>query len=387
MSPTLDQLLTLVGRLDDTAGFESPRERFRRFLVEHAQAPADVRALIEQCHHSPLEQHRRALQDLVVYLGRHLGFETTFGTYEPVAGAVKFDGQWQSRGRLHVVVEVRTDSAASPVGVDSLLRSVAAMSALAPADGPKPAGLCIVGPAYAGRHRLDEAFAAAAPPFPIGVMALGSVLALAEMVQSGGMTHEEVVRLLQMNAPADFLIDLISRNTPRPAPAAGEAGAEPRAPALPAFAEPGYWIASVVADHATRPEEFLELVVGRRQIFGISGGQPRDLIGRHDWICFYISGKGIVGRAQVVSVADHASIRDAHRFRQLLNIESVQLHPHAPTALDPEIELRLRAAAPSGPRQAQALIRLTKEQFAAIKNESREPSRRADAGIRTKRRP
>ena len=371
MAPTLDHLLTLVGRLDDTPGFDAPRERFRRFLVDQVRTPADARALIDQCQHSPLEQHRRALQDLVVLLGRHLGFEVTFGTYLPVAGAVKLDGQWQSKGRLHVVVEVRSDSAVAPISADSLLRSVAALSGLAAPEAPRPAGLCIVGPAYVGRHRIEEAIAAAQPPFPIGIVALTSLIALADLVQAGGLTHDEVVRLLELKAPADFLVDLITRNAAHRAPDREADAGTTSAPVLPIFAEPGHWIASLVADHATRPEEFLELVVGRRQIFGISGGKPSELVGRHDWICFHIAGKGIVGRAQVLSIADHGAIRHAHRFRQLLNVDSVALHLGQPAPLPPEVELRLRAAAAPGPGHAQALIRISKEEFASIRVSTR----------------
>jgi hypothetical protein len=385
MAPTLDHLLTLVGRLDDTPGFESPRERFRRFLIEQVRTPADARAMIEQCHYSPLEQHRRALQDLVVLLGRQLGFEVTFGTYLPVAGAVKLDGQWHSRGRLHVVIEVRSDSAASPISADSLVRSVAALSALALPDAPRPAGLCVIGPAYVGAHRVEEAFAAAHPSFPIGVISLTTVLALAEMVQAGGMTHDDVIRLLELRAPADFLVDLIARNATSRA-AGPEALSDARAMTLPVFAQPGYWIASVIPDHATRPEEFLELVVGRRQIFGISAGQPFEIVGQHDWMCFYISGKGIVGHAQVVSTADHGSIRHAHRFRQLLNIDSVTLHPGSPVPLDPGLELRLRAAAAPGPGQTQALIRITSEEFESIRTATRGRPRTAATGSRIRAR-
>jgi hypothetical protein len=373
MSPTLDHLLTLVGRLDDAPGYDAPRERFRRFLVEHVRTAADARALIEQCQQSPLEQHRRALQDLIVLLGRLLGFETTFGTYLPVAGAVKLDGQWQARGRLQMVVEVRSDPVAV-VAEDSLLRSVAALAALAGPDSPPPAGICVIGPACAGRHRLEEALTAAQPSFPVAVVALSSLLALTDMVQAGGMTTDDVARLFESKAAADFIVDLIARNAATVAPARPRAGDPEAPPALPVLSEPAHWIASVVSDHATRPEEFLELVVGRRQIFGISAADTSVVVGRHDWLVFYVAGKGVVGRARVVSLADHASIRQAHRFRQLLNVEDVRLHLSSPVAVDAETELRLRAAAAPGGRPSQALIRIPREQFAALTGSVRRAS-------------
>src|SRR5919204_5647106 len=120
MSVTLDELLMLAGRLDDSAGFDTPRERFRRFLIEYVTDARIARALIEQCHLVD-EQHHRALQDLVVLLGRSLGFETRFGTYSPVSGSLKCDGYWRSRAPLEIVLELRTNQTPG-TDVDGLVR-------------------------------------------------------------------------------------------------------------------------------------------------------------------------------------------------------------------------------------------------------------------------
>src|SRR5207237_7017535 len=97
MSITLDELVLLVGRLDDSPGFDTPRERFRRFLLERVTDVHFAGALADECQRSPGDQPRRALQDAVVLLGRFLGFEPTFGTYRPLAGALRCDGQWRAR--------------------------------------------------------------------------------------------------------------------------------------------------------------------------------------------------------------------------------------------------------------------------------------------------
>jgi hypothetical protein len=360
MSVNLEQLLTLAGKLDDAPGFDSPRERFRRFLREHVTTPQTARSLIEHAQHTPGEQHRRALQDLVAITGRFLGFEVTFGTYEPVSGALTLDGQWTSRGRLQVVVDVRSVHAADADSIDGLIRSVAAVASV---SGLRTMGVCVIASQFASRRRLEEAIAALPAGMHIALLPLPSLLAIAELASAGGLSHEDVLRLIELPA-ADFVIELLQRNAaPRtaemPAPAA-----EVPAPALPVTDAPGWWIASVVRDYATRPEEFLELVVGRRQIFGIAHGTGADLVAKHDWICFYVAGKGVVGRAQVASPADHKSIRDAHRFRQLLNMQEVTLHLGSPIAPDPATELRLRAAAPQP--NVQALIRISRETFRTL---------------------
>ena len=67
MDFTLGQLLTFVGRLDDSLGFDTPRERFRRFLREQMATMESARTVIEQCRTQSGEQSHRAVQDAVVW--------------------------------------------------------------------------------------------------------------------------------------------------------------------------------------------------------------------------------------------------------------------------------------------------------------------------------
>ena len=124
MSITVDELLLLTGRLDDSPGFDTGRERFRRFLMERVTDVATAAALIDDCQRSVGEQRHRALQDLIVIVGRLLEFEITFGSYERSADAVRADGQWRSTGRLEVVLEIRTDQTTSAT-LDGLARATA----------------------------------------------------------------------------------------------------------------------------------------------------------------------------------------------------------------------------------------------------------------------
>jgi hypothetical protein len=368
LSITIDQLLMLAGRLDDAPGFDTPRERFRRFLLEHAGSLDFVRALIDQCQHAPAEQHQRALQDLVVLLGRFLGFEVQFGTYLPVAGAVRLDGQWLSRSRLRVVIDVRSTRPAPP-GIDDLLRSVAAVSAAGDGPSVRPAGLCVLA-SYVGRHRVDEAVRAAAAPFPIGVVALRSLVGLAETVAAGGMMHDDVVRVIETNIPGDFIADLVERSAAhRPAEHAATiaAAAPPAAPAAaPAAGDaPSHWIATVGPEHAMRPEEFLELVVQRRRVFGVMDAASARMDARAgDWVCFHIAGRGVVGHARVTAItASAGGLRDAHRFRQLLQVDDVRLSLNDPVPLDSETELRMRTAGLVTSRRVPTLVRISRDSF------------------------
>jgi hypothetical protein len=113
---TLDQMLALAGRLDDSRDFDAPRERFRRFLREYVSDVGTARALIDEARYAPDDQHRRALQDLVVLVGRFLGFDVDLGAPAVAAGGPPHHGTWHSPGRLHVLVEVGsfTGAASAP---------------------------------------------------------------------------------------------------------------------------------------------------------------------------------------------------------------------------------------------------------------------------------
>jgi hypothetical protein len=84
MSFALKEILGLVGKLDDTSGDETSRERFRVFLKENITEVGQIRDYIEECLRNSGDQYNRALQDLVNYLGHFLGFEVTFGRYHGV---------------------------------------------------------------------------------------------------------------------------------------------------------------------------------------------------------------------------------------------------------------------------------------------------------------
>ena len=111
MTVTLDQVLGFVGKLDDSPGDDTARERFRRFLRENVKEVGRVRDYIEDCLRKTGDQYNRALQDLVNYLGQLMEFDVAFGRYHGVQGKIGFDGHWQSPTGFHVVAEVKTTEA------------------------------------------------------------------------------------------------------------------------------------------------------------------------------------------------------------------------------------------------------------------------------------
>ena len=111
MQLTLEQLLSVVGTLDDQPGFDTPRERFRRFITKRVTDFATARQLVEQCVSLPGTQAHRALQDLVFCLGRFLELEVVFGPYE--RSSLVDAGGWRARRQLFIHVVVWTDQTPS----------------------------------------------------------------------------------------------------------------------------------------------------------------------------------------------------------------------------------------------------------------------------------
>jgi hypothetical protein len=324
MNISLTDLLPLVGRLDAAPGFDTPRERFRRFLLEHVTDVATARVLIEECQRSVGEQRHRALQDLVVLVGRFLGFEITFGTYERTTTSPRVDGHWRSRGLLEVVLELRTDQTPH-VSADNLNRALIAMPPRI--DGCPRIGLAVVARHYAGRGRLEQAFAADTHGSDLRIVSVRSLLMLAAHVTSDRLSHVEAGKLLQSGFALDFVIGLLDRP-----PAATQAD-EPLAPvAQPTPVErrdPAFWVATILDSETAAAEQLLASVIAHRRVLGVCHAGPLQSEGSPgDWVCFFLPGKGIVGHAQLASLVDNSGsvVRNAAQFSCVYRLSHVELY-------------------------------------------------------------
>ncbi len=351
MGFALQEILTLVGRLDDGPGFDTPRERFRRFLTERLTDVAGVRALIAQCQQGIGDQPARARHDLIVLLGVFLGFEVSFGGYEPPAGPPHLSGHWRSRRRARIVLDVRSEQTAG-ADVDELSRVVAELAANTPPDlDERWIGLCVTTPFYTARRHL-ESLLAQRPSSDIRCVSVDSLLWLADMVSADRLTHNDALRLLTAGPDSDFTVDLMRRmsgsaapvqpvqpesRTPHAAPPQVHYEPVPSEQAshlsIVDRAERGretdYWLASLVADETSSPEQLLDFVIRGRQLLGISDSGPFPMpVHEGDWVCFYIAGTGIVGHAQFDGLIPDAAavIRDAGRFTAVFQLRNVSIY-------------------------------------------------------------
>ena len=374
----LQDILTLVGRLDETPGFDAPRERFRRFLTERVTEVAELRSLLSQCQQALGDQHARARHDLIVMLGVFLGFEVTFGGYEAPGRPARLSGHWRSRRRARLIVDVRSEQTAGG-DVDELAHTVASMGADAPPDlEERWIGLCVTTPFYTARRRL-EALLAQRPGSDIRCVTVESLLWLADMVSSERLEHVDVLRLLTSGPDSDFTIDLMRRIAegsaiaedgvdrslaPKDPPVASAplaaapvstvpvstatASSAPVSSAPVSWAEsasrlsivenpdrgrePDYWLANLASDESASPEQMVDFVIRGRQVLGITDSGPLPMpVRAGDFVCFYIAGTGIVGHAQFDNeIADaSAVIRDADRFTAVFQLKNVTVYDSA----------------------------------------------------------
>ena len=318
MSVSLAELLPLVGRLDDAPGFDTPRERFRRFLLERATHLPTIQALIEECQRSVGEQHHRVLQDLIAVAGRALQFAITFGTYEGSADDLSTHGRWRSAGVLDVVLQIETDHSAA--ALEPLARAVAA-SREAADEGEATIGLCVVARQSASRGKLGKLIAQGELP-DIRVISVKSLLSLAAHVAAGRVSHGEVVELLRTSSALDFMIELMTR------PAAGAPSSDSIAP-LDVESRPAFWVAIVTGDAAVSADRWLASVVSERHMLPVwDADQGRGRGSTGDWVCFFLASKGIVGHAQLAYVVEDGAsvVRHGEKFGQVYQLAHVTLY-------------------------------------------------------------
>ncbi len=213
----LDELLALIGTLNDAPGHDTPREQFRRYLRQRLSELADLRAYVRDCRRTWDEQHVRALQDLVVHLGRFLDFEVAFAPYQWLPGKLGFAGTWTTPSGLHIVLEMKTEESyvhRRPTlarTIEQLIYENAVPS------WSSALGLYVIGRADLSLTHLERAILDEKQAHELRIISLDSLLRLAELRCSGALTPQEVLRVFRAARPdSDPLIDLVARLSTQP---------------------------------------------------------------------------------------------------------------------------------------------------------------------------
>jgi len=371
MSITLSQILNLVGKLDDSPGDETPRERFRRYLQENVSEVGQVRDYVGECLRTSGDQYNRALQDLVNYLGHFLEFEVCYGRYKGVQGQIGFDGHWESPTNFHIIVEVKTTEtyaikAATLVGyVDALISEKEISS------WDNALGLYVVGRPDPEIRQLENAILAEKRTHQLRIISVESLLSLAEMMNEYDVSHEDILSVIRPSGPTiDPVVDLMARLV---AEEKAEEVSE-KEPTLPPSTEGeiAYWMTPVRSEKELTAKECIKTLVGGVKIYAFGERTPgRRHLKAGDWICFYAQGEGIVAHAKVVAKPmkkPHPSVKQSEKYPWVFRLDKTVLYLDNPMVIDAALRSRLGAFQGKDPKKSwawfvQATRKISKHDF------------------------
>ncbi|ADU73568.1 EVE domain-containing protein [Acetivibrio thermocellus AD2] len=347
----LEQVLELVGDLDDAPGEKTPRERFRRFLSQNLTSVGAVRDYVEECLRSSGEQYNRALQDLVNHLGRLLGFDVTFGRYKGVQGEIGFDGVWKSPSGLYIVVEVKTTDVYA-IKTATLLGYIDRLiSEQKIPDWDHALGLYVVGRSDAELKQLENSIIAEKRTHQLRVITVDKLLTLAELLADYEMEHEAVLTVLRPTGPiVDSLIELMAGLVVKEIRTAGEGIQQPQEETTnelssePEGVDVKYYLTSVASDDTCTAEECIKKLLGAG-IFAASENLKRK-VKPGDWICFYATATGVVAHARVKSSPvqkHHPLVKHPEKYPYVFEVDSVSIYTENPVVLSAELRAKLDA--------------------------------------------
>lgn len=366
MNHSLDVILDLVGKLDDSPGDDTARERFRNFLEREVEDVGHARDLIEECLRESGTQYARALQDLVNYTGHFLGFEVEHGRYQGTTNDIGHDGLWSSPTDFHVVVETKTTeqfhikTSALTGYVNELI------SEQRVPDWDHAMGLYVIGNPDPEVKQLRNSIIAENKTDQLRTISIDALLSLAELLSEYDVSHEDALAVLRPSGPSiDPIANLMARvvaqeqvrqeaqESPQTAdrwPTDTTTIAEPQ-PSSTTDGDPSYWLTPVSDKGDMTPQDVVHRLVGQDQIYGFGKHTPgRKDLQPGDRIAFYASGNGVVAHAEVASQpekherpGDHLATPDAEEYPYLFHLRNPTLYLEDPVVIDRDLRGKLEA--------------------------------------------
>lgn len=107
----IKDILRLLG--DELKDGAEQVNRFREFIEKEKWPTDQIRKWLDECINESKganDPYNRAFQDLVVSLGRRLGFEIQYGKYIGKSGEENHDGIWKRENGDMIVLEVKTST-------------------------------------------------------------------------------------------------------------------------------------------------------------------------------------------------------------------------------------------------------------------------------------
>jgi len=371
MDMTLNEILDFIGKLDDSPGSDTPRERFRTLLRTKLTELGQVRDYVQQCLRGSGDQYSRALQDLVNHTGELLGFDVDFGRYHGVQGQIGFDGHWRSPSGFHIVVEVKTTEAyavktATLVGyIDALVSETRVP------DWGNALGLYVIGRPDPEVRQLQNSIVAERNVGRLRIISIESLVSLAEMMSDYDVSHENILAILRPSTPlVDPVVSIMTRLVAE-RPQSAEADEVSLQEVRPEGTT-NYMITPTKSDEYASAQDIINSLVVEQRSYAFGDRTPgrRDLK-PGDWICFYATTVGVVAHAKVASVPDkkqHPGVHRPEEYPWVFSLSDVETYPDDPVVIDSELRSKLdafkgRAAEKRWAWFVQATRRVTEHDF------------------------
>jgi hypothetical protein len=409
---TLDQILGLVGTLDDAPGSDTPRERFRTFLRDSVGSIGAVRDYVEACTKNKGAQYDHALQDLINHTGSLIGFDVEFGRYKGVTNDVGHDGLWRWKD-FSIIVEVKTTDVFSiqtaiVVGYVDKLISKGSI-----ADWDHAMGLYVFGRSDSQLKQLANSIIAEKRTHQLRIATVDDVLSLAELVQEGRITADEAVTLLkpagvfvadtvkplarivaeaadsrpdEFTGPRDVSTIRESRPAYKPAPVTSNAAVR----AIPVRSSNPQAVASTGRVFLMTPVRDEEEMPAKAAVAGLLNAgwyvfgdatPGRKRLKPGDRICFYESGVGVIADAEVASVPERKPPaakgvgKNLDKFPWSFQLANPRFFFDQPVVLDADLRSKLDAFLGRDPTQpwswfVQGTKLVTEHDFAVLTGQS-----------------
>jgi hypothetical protein len=384
---TLEQILDLVGSLDDAPGNDTPRERFRRFLQDSITSTGAVRDYVEACTKNKGPQYDHALQDLVNHIGSLIGFEVGFGRYKGVTNDIGHDGLWRWKD-FSIVVEVKTTDAFAIKTETLLSYGNKLVSNGKIADSERWMGLYVFARVDSELKSLSNSIVAEKHTRQLRISTVDDVLSLAELVQEGHLSADEAVTLLRPEGV--FIADTVklltriaagaivprgedhankkpegaideSQATYRPEP--NERIPQSQTPILKkprvgaAATNECMFLITPVSDEAeTSAEETITKLLSAGWYVFADKTPGRKWLKPGDRICFYRTGVGVVAQAEVASTPERKPpstkgiVKNLDKFPWSFRLSDVRFFFDEPIAITPDLRSKLEVFADRDPR-------------------------------------
>ncbi len=344
MNITLDQILNLVGTLNDSPGDDTSRERFRHYLKEQVTEVGRFRDYIEECLRKKGDQYNRALQDLVNHLGYLMDFEVNYGRYRGVQGVIGFDGHWKSSSGIHFVVEVKTTETYT-INTSTLLGYIDKLvSEKTIPTRENTLGLYVIGRPDPEVRQLENSIIAEKLTEKLRIISVESLLSLAELMNDYEVTHHDVLSIILPSKPTlDPVVDLMSRLVA--GSKTDELPIDDVEQIDPVSEVTSFWLTAVKSDKDGTAEQSIRSLVGKAGIYAFGDRTPgRKRVKRGDMICFYESGKGVVAHARITTKPErkpHASLDNPEMYPWTFKVDNSKFYFEKPVVIDVELRSKL----------------------------------------------